>query len=165
MKKIRNVLLALALLTGIAFAETDRPELTGVVLEITEDGFALDSDEGIRFVILSENTVYDGSTEITEGDTVTVLYEGRTDRRSVNAELVRCYSLTGEVTVIHLSEEPWLLLLPEGEEEPVQVNLTEEQAEGLHRGGRYEVWFSGAMTASIPPQISAMAIAECMEPE
>lgn len=138
-------------MTGIASAGS----LVGVAADIDEGGLALHTDDGIRFVSISMDTVWmtDGTPEI--GDVITVHYSGPEDRVMLNADAVICYRLRGTVTEIADTDEPYLILAPEDGTGDVRVLLGDIPLYSVASGLPVTVYYNGMMTRSVPPQITA----------
>lgn len=122
----------------------------GSVTFTTVDGQALQA-------LLTDATLleYDvpGSDAPAVGDFIYVIYNGMMTRSipaQITAQTIRCAARTGDVGEI--SEDSFLLLT---ELEEIQVNCTAEQLADLAAGSRVKVYFSGAMTMSLPAQIGA----------
>ena len=162
MKKIAVLLLMAALLTGgMAWAESaqETGRITGMIAEITEDGFAMQADGGIVFVIVSDTVEWDTDGAPAAGDVATVRFSGPTDRKSVHADAVTCHCIRGEVTEVCVEEEEaWFMLQPEGGAEAIRVNLGEIPAETVAAGIDAAVYYDGIMTRSIPAQITAQYV-------
>ena len=101
---------------------------------------------------------------MTEGDAIVpgalihVLYNGMMTRSlppQVAAIRVSCFAFTGEIAEMN---QNGFLLHPDEGIDAVQVNASEELLEGLEPGSRVTVYFSGAMTMSLPGQIGAELI-------
>lgn len=155
MKNILIMLLTVSLLSPIPGTAEAGGTVSGLVSELTDDGFAILTDEGIRFIITSRATVWNAEDEIDVGDYVTVNWSGPTDRKSLNAETVTCRYLTGEVLEITDGAEPFFLLLPEGEDDPVAVDFGGLDPYSIAQGMTVTVYYSGIMTRSRPPRITA----------
>ena len=137
------------LLTVTALAGT----MSGMVADVTNEGFILHTEEEVIQVETSQNTVWDTDGEIEPGDAVVV----NLDENS-NADRVTCYRLSGIVSEIVDADEPYLLLIPDDNTEPVRVNLDCAQLYSVASGIRMTIWYDGMMTRSIPPQITAQYI-------
>ena len=160
MKTLKILVLILAL-TLAAWTAAEPAKVTGMIIEQTENGFAFSTEEGIRFAALSEQTVTETDGELAVGDVVTVTFSGRTDRRMLNADSVVCRKLIGTVESVEPAseeEEAYFLLNLEDGQETVRVNLDEISSDRVIPGLPVTVYYSGAMTRSIPPQITAQYV-------
>ena len=133
-------------------------DLSGVVVEMN-DAFILIEDEngGQVQVNLFEDTAIEGDA-IVPGALIHVLYNGMMTRSlppQVAAMRVSCFAFTGEIA--EMNQHGFLLHPDEGIDE-VQVNAPDALLEGLEPGSRVTVYFSGAMTMSLPGQIGAELI-------
>ncbi len=185
MKKMISLLLALLLPMAALPAVGEEDEcfqLSGVISELTETGFLLeDAQQGTVEVLLGEATELLGDlaeqeeeATLTEGEDipaelvenaaltlsvgcyVTVTYDGKMTRSlppQVTAQSVSCYAVSGVVS--ELGEDS-LMLISERLGD-VMVHLSEAMPQ-VWEGGFITVYFDGAMTASLPPQISALYI-------
>jgi len=166
MKKLFALLIALAL--GCLFAlaepapeteETAMPAfftLEGKIAEIGEDGsLTLEcADLGAVLVLTDADTVWETMGDIAPGAYVHVDYDGKMTRSlppQVTAQRVRMYVLSGDVLEYNAEENTVLIDTPSHGQ--VQVNLAEPLPEGAH--AQLTVYFDGAMTMSLPPQIGA----------
>lgn len=155
MKNVIIMLLAMSLLSPVPGSADQEGTVRGLVTELTEDGFALLTDEGIRFIITSFSTQWDTEGDLETGDFVTVHWAGPTDRKSLNAQTVTCHALYGEVLEIEDGPELFFLLLPEGESNPVKVDFGGLDPSSIAQGMPVTVYYSGIMTRSVPPVITA----------
>ena len=162
-------------------------ELAGEIVEITGDGILLQTkdmqvlvnvDEGTVYetdgelavgdgillqtkdmqvlVNVDEGTVYETDGELAVGDYIHVLYDGIMTRSlpaQVYAQKIGCYKTTG--TVSELTESGFLLTT---ETDVVQVNADAALLDGMENGMTVTVYSNGAMTMSLPGQISAEKI-------
>ena len=123
-------------------------ELAGEIVEITKDMQVL--------VNVDEGTVYETDGELAVGDYIHVLYDGIMTRSlpaQVYAQKIGCYKTTG--TVSELTESGFLLTT---ETDVVQVNADAALLDGMENGMTVTVYSNGAMTMSLPGQISAEKI-------
>lgn len=157
MRKIMTCMLIAALFLS-ACGTAESGALTGMIIELTENGFAFHTEEGIRFVTVSEDTMPETECEPAVGDVVTVVYSGATDRRTLNADTVICCTLTGKVTEIVEQDEPYFLLTPDDGSGIVRVNCTRSELCRVAAGISVTVYYSGAQTRSVPPQITSQYI-------
>jgi len=107
-------------------------------------------------VNVDEGTVYETDGELAVGDYIHVLYDGIMTRSlpaQVYAQKIGCYKTTG--TVSELTESGFLLTT---ETDVVQVNADAALLDGMENGMTVTVYSNGAMTMSLPGQISAEKI-------
>ena len=162
MKKMFAILLAVLLVLCSAFAEPVSEELfalEGIVTEITGEGWLIENAElGEVMVLASGETYVEATRDIIPGDYLYIDYNGVMTRSlppQITASVVRMYVLTGSVA--KASAEDNTVLLNTDTHGEVMVNLPEEWA-GYEIDSEYmTVYFNGAMTMSIPAQISAGA--------
>ena len=131
-------------------------ELAGEIVEITGDGILLQTKDMQVLVNVDEGTVYETDGELAVGDYIHVLYDGIMTRSlpaQVYAQKIGCYKTTG--TVSELTESGFLLTT---ETDVVQVNADAALLDGLENGMTVTVYSNGAMTMSLPGQISAEKI-------
>ncbi|MGN1019126.1 MAG: hypothetical protein ACI4O7_02030 [Aristaeellaceae bacterium] len=137
-------------------------EVSGVISEITGDYLLLEDQDGqtVQANLTPDTLVeYDvtGSDALAAGDYVTVLYNGMMTRSlppQVTALTIRSVAMTGTVTA--LEENRFLMVTGEGME--VAVNCTLADWPAVAENARVRVYFSGAMTMSLPGQIGALLI-------
>ena len=133
-------------------------DLPGVVLEMNDAFILIEDSDGQQVQVnLFEDTVTEGDA-IVPGALIHVMYNGMMTRSlppQVAAMRVSCFAFTGEIA--EMNQHGFLLHPDEGIDE-VQVNAPDELMEGLEPGSRVTVYFSGAMTMSLPGQISAERI-------
>lgn len=144
----------------VTVVEQEQPEMTGTVTEITEDAIIFTTADGQTIQAnLSEDTVYEyllPSKTLTAGDFIHVTYNGQMTRSipaQIAAMVVRAYVQQGQVTAIG---DTYFMLQTEFDE--IQVNCTAEQLAQVTEGAQVTVYFSGAMTMSLPAQIGAELI-------
>ena len=131
-------------------------ELAGEIVEITGDGILLQTKDMQVLVNVDEGTVYETDGELAVGDYIHVLYDGIMTRSlpaQVYAQKIGCYKTTG--TVSELTESGFLLTT---ETDVVQVNADAALLDGMENGMTVTVYSNGAMTMSLPGQISAEKI-------
>ena len=107
-------------------------------------------------VNVDEGTVYETDGELAVGDYIHVFYDGIMTRSlpaQVYAQKIGCYKTTG--TVSELTESGFLLTT---ETDVVQVNADAALLDGMENGMTVTVYSNGAMTMSLPGQISAEKI-------
>ena len=124
-------------------------ELAGEIVEITGDGILLQTKD-------MQVLVYETDGELAVGDYIHVLYDGIMTRSlpaQVYAQKIGCYKTTG--TVSELTESGFLLTT---ETDVVQVNADAALLDGMENGMTVMVYSNGAMTMSLPGQISAEKI-------
>lgn len=160
MKKIALILAAALLLCLAAFAEPAAEALVsmeGLVLEITDGGWLVNTEtHGEVIVLASDETYIEADREIAAGDYLYIDYDGRMTRSlppQVTASVVRMHVLSGSV-IGSLPEENAVLLSTETHGE-VMVHLPEEWLGEEVEVDALTVYFDGAMTMSLPPQVSA----------
>ena len=150
-KKLFTVILALVLsLNAAASADT----LIGMVTDISDEGITLYTDGGIRFAAAKADTAWETDDMPAVGDMVTVLFKRSTDGM-IHADTIICHRITGTVSEIVASEGPYLILMPDGENEAVRVNLIDIPLRNVAAGLPVTVYYNGIRTRSIPPQITA----------
>ena len=173
MNKIFALLLAtvfaLTGVTALTSANTDSVEestvevetyiAAGTVLEVTDEYIVFNGVDGqIYQANITEETIqeYDLPAEVTVGDFVQVMYDGKMTRSipaQITAQVIRSCVRVGQVGEV---AEDYFMLQTEMEE--IRVNCTAEQLEGIQQGMQVKVYFSGAMTMSLPAQIGAELI-------
>lgn len=138
----------------------EQPEMTGTVTEITEEAILFTTTDGQTIQAnLSEDTVHEyllPSETLTVGDFIHVTYNGQMTRSipaQIAAMMVRTYVQEGQVTAIG---DTFFMLKTEFDE--IQVNCIAEQLTQVTEGAQVTVYFSGAMTMSLPAQIGAELI-------
>lgn len=133
------------------------PPLTGLISSITPEGFTLYTAEGPLPVNVTESTLWDTDGPLTEGDAAAVWLTEAEDG-SLTAAVITCYRVRGQITEVNMTEgeEPFLILQPEDGSEPIRVNLGGIPLRAAVPGITAEVWYSGIMTRSVPPQITAL---------
>lgn len=144
----------------VTVVEQEQPEMTGTVTEITEDAIIFTTADGQTIQAnLSEDTVQEyllPSETLTVGDFIHVTYNGQMTRSipaQIAAMVVRAYVQQGQVTAMG---DTYFMLKTEFDE--IQVNCTAEQLAQVTEGAQVTVYFSGAMTMSLPAQIGAELI-------
>ena len=160
MKKLFAILLAVLLLICSAFAEPVAEELVsieGTVLDVTEEGWLIENAElGEVMVLASEETYVEAMRNIISGDYLYIDYNGMMTRSlppQITASVVRMYVLIG--SVVESNAEENTVMLNTDTHGEVLVSLPEEWA-GYEIDSEYmTVYFNGAMTMSIPPQVGA----------
>lgn len=162
MKKLFALLLALMLaaFSLAALAEEENEDimtiavLEGFVLDVTDETIFFQTTDGMLVeALLSEETEFEGESPRV-GDFIRVVYNGLLTRSipaQLTADRVVCHKLTG--TVSDLAEESFLLTTDSGME--YVVHATEAQLTGIQNDMHVTVYFSGAATFSLPPQITA----------
>lgn len=138
----------------------DQPEMTGTVTEITEEAITFTTPDGQTIQAnLSEETVHEyllPTEALQAGDFIHVTYNGQMTMSipaQIAATVVRSYVQEGQVTAIG---DTYFMLKTEVDE--IQVNCTAEQLAQVTEGAQVTVYFSGAMTMSLPAQIGAELI-------
>lgn len=168
MKKMIAMMMALMmlLLALPAYAESDDiaeiAEITGTVLELGDGTLLVETPEGQQMeVTLTEETLFEGKTELVTGDYIHVTYNGQMTRSypaGIVALKVGCYVLTGVVGDI--TEEGFTLTT---DMEMVIVNAPSDLLALVEDGAKVNVYFNGAMTMSLPAQIGAESITPIQE--
>lgn len=162
MKKIALLLTVVLALIFVMPALADTPAeepvlLEGVVLEMTEEGYLLLTDEqGKVFVRISDDTILESNGEVACGDYLYVDYNGMMTRSlppQVSASVIRMHKLEGDV--IEWDTEANTVLLGNTEWGEVLVNLPDEWIDKEITEQHMTVYFNGAMTMSLPAQIGA----------
>lgn len=161
MKKL-SIFLAIALLFGFAALSEPASEvlvsMQGTVLEIDENGnYLIDTAElGEVLVQISEATFLETDREIAAGDFLYIDYDGRMSRSlppQITASVVRMHCLTG-IIVETYPEENAVLLQTDALGE-VFVRLPDDWAGQEIAAESMIVYYNGAITMSLPGQISA----------
>ena len=131
--------------------------LQGTILEVQEDSLLIeDAAQGEVLVLISDETVQETGYELGVGDYVYVDYNGQMTRSlppQVTAARVVSHKLEGDVLEVYPEENAILLYNAEGGE--YRVNLPEEWAQTGFDAQRAIIYYDGAATLSIPPQVSA----------
>lgn len=148
------VLTATACACAVSAAET----VSGMIAGITQDGLSLHFGTDFLYVTFSENTVWDTDGELAEGDIVLVRADGCGDHSLLSADVITCYRISGTVSEISDSEEPYLILDPENGTEQLRVNPGSIPIHTAVPGSKVKIWYNGIQTRSVPPQITAMYI-------
>lgn len=167
MKKIALFLALTLVFLCTACAEQNPAESTqepvvleGVVLEISEEGLLIETEaQGEVLVLQDDDTVSDTDADIAVGDYIIIDYDGAMTKSlppQVTADVVRMHKLTGEISEVYADENALLLNDPEKGE--VYVHLPESWKEAEIDFPNVIVYFNGAMTMSLPGQISASYI-------
>lgn len=163
MKKMIAILMALMMLVLAlpAYAEGDDiaeiADIAGTVIELGDGTLLIETPDGQPIeVTLTEETLYEGKTNLMKGDYIHVTYNGQMTRSypaGIVALKVGCYILTGEVSDI--TEEGFTLIT---DTEIVIVNAPSDLLALVEAGEAVNVYFNGAMTMSLPAQIGAESI-------
>lgn len=150
------LILAAALLVFPIRAAGCEPEneISGFVSESMADGFTLKSGENIFRITITDDTDWDSTRAVRPGDYITVRYSPEPGCDGITAKEVLCHILTGEVISVVPEEEAYFMLLTD-EGESVRVNLGFIDPEIIAAGMPVTVYYSGIMTRSIPPQVTA----------
>lgn len=154
---MRNILLLvtvilLALPYPIASGEPVN-ESSGFIMTITEDGFTMKSGERVFFVS-APDAAYPESDKPRAGDFITVRYREQLENGDILADAVSCHTLTGEVIEVTLEPEPFFLMKTDFGD-TVRVNLGTISPETVVNGLPVTIYYSGIMTRSNPPQVTA----------
>ncbi len=131
-------------------------EVTGEYIIVMDEIFG---EVQVNIAAGEEGTIIETTSEagIAAGDYVTVMYDGKMTRSlppQVSALRITCYTMEG--TVSDITEEGFMLNR-EGLD-AVQVNAPAYMMAGITDGAFVTVTFDGAMTMSLPAQISAQMI-------
>ena len=142
-------------------AKVEILELGGQITEIA-DGYILimDSVHGVVQVNLGDDTLYDGADleELSVGQYVQVMYDGKMTRSipaQVTALRVYVHMIAGEVTQ---AEGGSVTIVKDETGEEIVIHLPED-AGMIAVGDHVTAATNGAMTMSLPPQVSAVQIA------
>ena len=148
MRKIIAIL-ALALVMMFSAAAEETRVLAGNVVDITENGFIMNTSDYGNVEIL------DGQAAVGVGDFVYVHYDGTMTRSlplQVRALEVKLHRYEGQI--IEYSAEDRSVLFEDVSLGKAMVFLTEEQAV-MAEGAEYiTVYGDGMMTASMPPHVN-----------
>ena len=133
------------------------PPPTGLISSPNPQGFTLYTAEGPLPVTVTESTLWDADGPLTEGDAALVQLTEAEDG-SLTAAVITCYRVRGQITDVNVTEgeEPFLMLQPEDGSGPIRVNLSGIPLRAAVPGITAEIWYSGIMTRSVPPQITAL---------
>ena len=170
MNKIFALLLTAAFaLTGAGALPSDAEaptadlvDISGVVTMLTEDALLITTDDGQQVQAnLDGDTLMEisipGQDGLAVGDYVYVIYDGIMTRSlpgQIYAQTVRATAFDGVVSDVQ--KDSFSLTRDDGE--LVIVNATEALMADVTNGARLRVYFSGAMTMSLPTQIGATYI-------
>ena len=141
-----------------AEAETEAEAfmLQGVIVEIADGSITIyTEDMGNVLVLVSEETVQETNHDLEVGSYIYVDYNGQMTRSlppQVTAARIVSHRLEGDVLATYPEENALLLYASDGME--YRVNLPASWAETGFDAQRAIVYFNGAATLSIPPQIS-----------
>lgn len=167
MKKLFAMLLALvlAMMTLSVWAEegeTELPvegelitayDLSGYVMDVTDETILLKTPDGLYVEAkLTDETTAEG-TAAAIGDYIHVIYNGMMTRSlpaQITAEHVRSSKLTG--VVADMTENGFTIVTDSDE---YLVNAEADKLTGIQTGMTATVYFNGAMTMSLPAQVSA----------
>lgn len=160
MKKIVMALVAVMMIVMPALAESAENELVGLrgtVLEVLEEGYLIQTEEkGDVMVNVGNETNFEIDEEITCGDYVYVDYNGMMTRSlppQVSAMTVKMHKLEGDV--LERDMENNTILLESTSQGEVIVNLPDDWKDREITEEHITVYFDGATTMSLPPQVSA----------
>lgn len=157
MKTYKVLLWVLALMFS-AWAAAEISTMTGMIVELTEDGFAFLTEDDTRLAAVSKDTVLETDGDLAVGDVMTIVCSNMTDQRMLDADMVICHKLTGMVAIVREEDEPYFLLIPEDDSEMIRVNLPETLPDRVMPGHTVTVYYNGARTRSVPPQITAQYV-------
>ena len=131
--------------------------LQGAILEVQEDGLLImDEAQGEVLVLISDETVQETGYELGVGDYVYVDYNGQMTRSlppQVTAGRIVSHKLEGDVVEVYAEENALLLYGSDGNE--YRINLPEAWEGETFDAQRAIVYYDGAATLSLPPQVSA----------
>lgn len=131
--------------------------LQGTILEVQEDGLLIkDETQGEVLVLISDETVQETGYELGVGDYVYVDYNGQMTRSlppQVTAGRIVSHKLEGDVVEVYAEENALLLYGSDGNE--YRINLPEAWEDETFDAQRAIVYYDGAATLSLPPQVSA----------
>ena len=131
--------------------------LQGTILEVQEDGLLImDEAQGEVLVLISDETVQETGYELGVGDYVYVDYNGQMTRSlppQVTAGRVLPHNPVGDVVERYAEENALLLYGSDGNE--YRINLPEAWEGETFDAQRAIVYYDGAATLSLPPQVSA----------
>ena len=131
--------------------------LQGTILEVQEDGLLIeDAAQGEVLVLISDETVQETGYELGVGDYVYVDYNGQMTRSlppQVTAGRIVSHKLEGDVVEVYAEENALLLYGSDGNE--YRINLPEAWEGETFDAQRAIVYYDGAATLSLPPQVSA----------
>ena len=131
--------------------------LQGTILEVQEDSLLIeDAAQGEVLVLISDETVQETGYELGVGDYVYVDYNGQMTRSlppQVTAGRIVSHKLEGDVVEVYAEENALLLYGSDGNE--YRINLPEAWEGETFDAQRAIVYYDGAATLSLPPQVSA----------
>lgn len=131
--------------------------LQGTILEVQEDSLLIeDAAQGEVLVLISDETVQETGYELGVGDYVYVDYNGQMTRSlppQVTAGRIVSHKLEGDVVEVYAEENALLLYGSDGNE--YRINLPEAWEGEIFDAQRAIVYYDGAATLSLPPQVSA----------
>lgn len=160
MKKIVMALVMAMMIVMPALADSTESELVqlrGTVLEVLEEGYLVQTEEkGDVMVNVGNGTNFEIDGKITCGDYVYVDYNGMMTRSlppQVSALTVRMHKLEGDV--LERDMEANTILMESISLGEVIVNLPYEWKDREITEEHMTVYFDGATTMSLPPQVSA----------
>jgi len=93
MKKILAVLLLVFCLVGCGGSVTDKPSISGTVVEVYENSILIDSDGSPYYVSLSAENPDNIERPISVGDEVTVYFDGNV-AESYPMQIHKVYAIT-----------------------------------------------------------------------
>ena len=131
--------------------------IEGAVISVEADRLTIRdlSESNVdTIVLISETTVYEGKELLEVGDIVSVQYNGMMTRSipaQITADVISCHVMTGVVS--DMAEGQFLLTLPD--ECQFAVVYDAEMFIGVQDGMTATVFYNGASTRSLPPQITA----------
>ena len=152
-RKYALFLFIITMMLNTGAAET----VTGLISSPNPEGFTLYTAEGPLTVTVTESTLWDTDGPLTEGDAAAVRLTEAEDG-SLTAAVITCSWMRGQITEVNMTEdeEPFLMLQPQNGSGPIRVNLGGIPLRAAVPGITAEIWYSGIMTRSVPPQITAL---------
>ena len=137
-------------------ADVEIAEISGFVMEVLDESILLTTRDGLVVeALLNDATVCEGK-EIAVGDFITIFYNGMMTRSipaQITAEYIADHMLMGVVS--EMTETGFTLTFGE---EIYQVNAEAALMAGIQDGMFVTVYHNGAMTMSLPAQVSAAHI-------
>ena len=137
-------------------ANVEIAEISGFVMEVLDESILLTTRDGLVVeALLNDATVCEGK-EIAVGDFITIFYNGMMTRSipaQITAEYIADHMLMGVVS--EMTETGFTLTFGE---EIYQVNAEAALMAGIQDGMFVTVYHNGAMTMSLPAQVSASHI-------
>ncbi len=133
-------------------------DISGVLADITADGFTLHTGEETLRVLVSDKTAWDIDNEPADGDVAIVRTDDAGPNGELHADAVSVHKMCGIIEQVFDGEEPFFLLLPDDRTEVIRVNLADVPPRSVAAGLAVDVYYNGMQTRSIPPQITALYV-------